>query len=73
MISGSDVWIFSFHHGRSVELSLYPEPFPLEGSAPKESGSEPPSPGTLVWPAAYTPQGLQCNMLQYLIQNDTLF
>ncbi|XP_042590035.1 coiled-coil domain-containing protein 120-like isoform X2 [Cyprinus carpio] len=42
----------SFHghslHARSVELSLYPEPFPLEGSTQKGSGSEPPSPGTLV-------------------------
>ncbi|XP_059385534.1 coiled-coil domain-containing protein 120 isoform X2 [Carassius carassius] len=42
----------SFHghplHARSVELSLYPEPFPTEGGSPKESGSEPPSPGTLV-------------------------
>ncbi|KAI7794892.1 coiled-coil domain-containing protein 120 isoform X1 [Triplophysa rosa] len=42
----------SFHghplHARSVELSLYPEPFPSEGSTQKESGSEPPSPGTLV-------------------------
>lgn len=42
----------SFHghplHARSVELSLYPEPFPSEGTTQKESGSEPPSPGTLV-------------------------
>ncbi|XP_051956883.1 coiled-coil domain-containing protein 120-like [Xyrauchen texanus] len=42
----------SFHghplHARSVELSLYPEPFPSEGSTKKESGSELPSPGTLV-------------------------
>nr|XP_055039771.1 coiled-coil domain-containing protein 120 isoform X2 [Misgurnus anguillicaudatus] len=42
----------SFHghplHARSVELSLYPEPFPSDGNTQKESGSEPPSPGTLV-------------------------
>ncbi|TRY66547.1 hypothetical protein DNTS_015923 [Danionella cerebrum] len=42
----------SFHghplHARSVELSLYPEPFPSEGTIQKESSTEPPSPGTLV-------------------------
>ncbi|XP_028853692.1 coiled-coil domain-containing protein 120 isoform X2 [Denticeps clupeoides] len=44
----------SFHghplHGRSVELSLYQEPFPsqMPEGAPQESTSEPPTPGTLV-------------------------
>ncbi|XP_036416028.1 coiled-coil domain-containing protein 120 [Colossoma macropomum] len=42
----------SFHghplHGKSVELSLYPEPFPSQENVQKESSSDPAAPGTLV-------------------------
>ncbi|XP_030634442.1 coiled-coil domain-containing protein 120 [Chanos chanos] len=44
----------SFHglplHGRSVELSLYSEPFPsqMQEATQKEPSSDPPAPGTLV-------------------------
>ncbi|KAI4902956.1 hypothetical protein NFI96_015895, partial [Prochilodus magdalenae] len=42
----------SFHghplHGRSVELSLYPEPFPSQENVQKESNLDSAAPGTLV-------------------------
>ncbi|XP_022537887.2 coiled-coil domain-containing protein 120 [Astyanax mexicanus] len=42
----------SFHghplHGRSVELSLYPEPFPSKENVQKEASADPAAPGTLV-------------------------